>query len=230
MDMEADGHSGTDYSDFQIQTINANVFANSNPSSGGSTKVRAHNRVEPLEDRGGLDQNEEAELVYWKLHASLEFEDEAGDQDVGTAAEYRGQFGANFAAQEEEFVDVNAAGGIGGDDTTISEENTGNGGTNSETKTDNSIFGHWRAVGGLPFDDETNGPGGSANSNVYQEDRRYRELMGRGPVLDSDDDVTILHTMNAGDTVTDFAGVVKILCVWDIAETDESGAEFSPTA
>lgn len=231
MSINMDDDSGTDYSDFEYQTISAQLQLFESDDSTGNTSAAATGLVtfEPLGGIGGLDNNEVAELVYVETYAALEHEDESADQDVGTSTEFRGNLGVNLPATDAALVDTNRVGGpsvegqlIEAND--IAEDNVE---VVGDEGTDDRRLQHFKVVGGPPFDDQTNGPGGSNFSTVWHSEKAYRQMVGRGPVLDSNDDITVALRAAAEDTVIDYIGDFKAHLVWDVAETSDAGRRFS---
>jgi len=216
---------GSDYSDFEYQFVHA---ATSIRGIGSDTNVGqgSLNRFDVLEGNGGLNNNEVAELVYYELQASTEFEDENVDQDVATSLQMRGTFGANLPNSGLAGIHP-PAGQI--EDGEVFEE-SGDASTRvafRREKVDNRIFQIFSANQGVPFDDGTNGPGGSSSFNTFEAERNYRQLTGRGPVLDSTDDLNVFIDINAGDVVSQIRGEVRLHMVWDTAEVSDAGRAFS---
>jgi len=199
-----------DYSDFEYQ------FANLTPQAEGGSPFNYEFDV--LEGRGGLDNNEVAELVYIETQASLEYELDAGanDQDVATAGELRGLVGANIDGG-------NGINGLGQRvDTNINSPGTG------FVATDDRVFQLFEARGAPGFDDETSGPGGNTFTTSTLYTKNWRELVGRGPVLDSSDNITVDGLVIAGDTLAGITlGNIRLHMVFDTAEVSDAGRAFS---
>lgn len=221
------GSADVDYSDFEYQQIEAQ-FSITGDGSNDAATVDGLARYDVLEAVGGLDNNEVAELVGYRLQVGLEVEDSAedGDQDVGSSIEFRGTFGANLdgttdAISSNELGERNIE--------TVFFNSTG--GTNANISgtsvARDEIFDHYRVTGTFPFDDQTNGPGGGGSLPTLQLEENYRQTHGRGPVLDSNDDIGVLGFVIAADTVLTTAGFVRGTLIWDVAETDDSGRAFS---
>lgn len=234
MDMDMSTHGGnvaSDYSDYEYQVASAQVILVENNDSTGDSSPRAscHIEFEPLDTAGGLDNNEVAELVYLETQAVLEHEDEPADQDVGTSSEVRGNIGINLPPTEGAYVDNNAGSqntvtGTVVDPVDIAEDNVLIEGT---TRVDDRYLQAFKVVGGPPFDDGTSGPGGNNFSTFFRAEKHYRQMVGRGPVVDSTDTITALITTAAEDTVIQIIGDVKIHMIWDVAEVSDAGRAFS---
>lgn len=217
-----DSDNETDYSSFEYQQI---AVSHEDTSPSGNTNSRAKSTFEILGESGGLDTNEVAELVYAEVYADLEAEDEDGDQDAGTFAELRGSFGTDLEERDEVENPINEDGTT--EVTSNIGPDTGNVEVNAFNISRPEVFQVFRAVGGLPFDDDTNGPGGGASTAPFHAEKSWRSMTGRGPVLDSTDDITLVTNVIAGDTVIPVAGIVRCHLVWDVATVDEAGARFS---
>jgi len=229
MDMDMSGGAeATDYSDFKFQHFSA---ANRIRNPDGNARQRVLFETEPLEGEGGLEQNEVAELVYLEAQFGLEYEDGDSDQNVGTFFEHRGTVGANLPASNNAGIDIDSN---NPDSEGQLIETGGDGfvsGTDSFTrqvsKVEDRIFLQLRCAGGPPFDDQNTGPGGNANAPTDRNTRKFRELTGRGPVLDSSDDLNVYSAINVGDSVIGVIGNVRLHMVWDVAEVSDAGRAFS---
>lgn len=216
-----------DYSDFRYQQINAQLQLEQ--ASDTNPRAQARTDIDVLEGRGGLDQNEVAELVaIADAAAYVEIEDETDDQDVATSVECRGVLGANLPASDNAFP-------ASPQNTKVIGELFGLRGRTEDqvdvevrTEVDDRKFMLYSTSGGLPFDDQTNGPGGSATHDQWGPyTKNFRDMVGRGPVLDSNDDVSIAQAMNVGDTIITVSHNLRATLIWDVAETDDAGRAFS---
>jgi len=230
MSMNMDGMDGdvADYSDFEYQTIEANPTLQG--SDGPNVGFDAVYQFEPLEAIGGLDNNEVAELVYLEVHAGIEIEDESDDQNVATGAELRGVVGINLPESQAAFLSTTQSGAPANFDATVirtnpdTEEPFTLGGAN---KAEDRFLQPYRATASPPFDDQTNGPGGGRSDDAFLAEKSYRDLTGRGPVLDANDDVSISLSLNVGDTILQTGADIRVHMVWDVAETSDAGRRFS---
>jgi len=219
----------TDYSDFEYQQIDSVLLINEGQDNTGdeNARVLSVTSVEPLLGRGGLDNNEVAELVYMQTSAYIEIEDDSGDQDVGTAAEGRGTVGINlpnstdaFVQDEGQFVDGNIVGEVRNVD-------EGNVTVGTSVVSDNRILQLFDTHATYPFDDASSGPGGGGSQEGYTAEKNWRQLTGRGPVVDATDDISTALALNAGDTILTQNLRVRVHMVWDVAEVSDAGRAFS---
>lgn len=218
--------SGSDYSDYEYQQFDF-THRDSNPVNNGVSNPNSRTRAsfEPLSEVGGLDTNEVAELVYLELYAEVEFEDDLADQDVATSTEMRGSFGVDLDEDDE----IGNLSGKNGEVTSL----------NNAASTEDQIavkvrsfdrdevLQTYRLTATPPFDDQTNGPGGAAGSTHFYAEKKYRNLTGRGPVLDSADNLTIVNNLITSDTVIACEGAVRGHMVWDVSSVDDAGRRFS---
>jgi len=221
LDMNTAMGSSEDYSDYEYQHFSFQIETQDEDNARSAGIVN----FDPLQTLGGLDNNEVAELVGYELHATIEIEEETGVQNNEGVAEFRGNFGANLSNQE---------GIVGGDgqgvivdgeviderspDTTLVRVD--------KTNADDRIFQLFRADAGLPFSD-ANGRGGNASIESFHTTKNYRDLVGRGPVLDSTDDLSVRGVIACSDTVMRVAGRTRATLIWDLAEVSDAGRAFS---
>jgi len=222
-DPSAGSFDGADYSDFEYQHFEyehqvANQGTETNPLSTGFA------RLNPLDSIGGLDNNEIAELVYFELQPTIEFESEGGTQTVASSAEFRGAFGANLNDEP----DIGDSGNVI-DGTVVTEREDGS--TQqlrfNKARTDDRLFQSFTANAQLPFSG-ADGGGGSSPSEDYIR-VNMRDLTMRGPVLDASDDIVVASSINVddlnqGEAVT---GTLRAKLVWDTAEVSDAGRAFS---
>lgn len=220
-------HEDTDYSSFEYQYLNyslrdATLGNESNPN------VNAIAKVPVLEGTGGLDNNEIAELVGLEVSAHIEYEDGANDQNVASSTEFRGVVGANLPAAETG-VEI---GSITNNPTPGEIVRVGAGSESDydvsiSSKADDRVFQMFRVDSGPPFDDQTNGPGGTGGRDHWYSFKNFRNMVGRGPVLDANDDMAVYAKLTSEDIIISNFGKVRVACIWDVAETDEAGRAFS---
>lgn len=223
MDMADGGFGGTDYGEFKYDQFIHEVTGKN--QSGGALNLDSAANAEPLQGQGGLDNNEVAELVYAELFVHVEHDDETGDQDAASDSEFRGTFGANLQESGQSLLGGTDPGWNG---TELNE----NDGSFIRTpagryQTEDNVFQVFQANGALPSDDSTNGPGSNGGSNVVQYEKNWRELTGRGPVLDANDDLVVVSRLIANDATIAVSGVLHGHLVWDVAEISDAGREFS---
>ena len=225
MDMDMSS-TGADYSDYEYQHIEA-LHRDVSGESENRTKVVFN--AEPLESASGLDVNEVAELVAIRWHASLATDAEnANSQSQPGTVQFRGVVGANLDALDD-FIEPGGAGtGNRLDDspTVLSSENA----TASATlfgHDKSEVFDHFNTSHAPPFADASNGTGGGTAYSDTRNTVNFRELTGRGPVLDANDEISILTNVNFDNVVVDVEGTVRVTLVWDTATVDDAGRKFS---
>lgn len=226
MDMNMGTSSGAaDYSDYAYQQVNFQTTVDQNDINGQDCNIRVQHEVEPLAGRGGLAQNEVAELVYFRLEARAADFSEDGDQDVGSHVVVFGTFGANLGATAEELNPADR-----GSATVFERNNMASNGGNTATKSDvdDRVFARFAHTSTPPFDDQTNGPGGGGQTEPGDiREMHYRQVTGRGPVLDSTDDLTAVYDLEGEDLTVTFLGDISVYLIWDVAEVSDAGRAFS---
>jgi hypothetical protein len=211
--------SGVDYSDFQYQQAQFGIFNGFN-GPGGNGNVAGQAKFEPLEGAAGLDNNEVAELVYLQTDVYIEYESEQNDQNTASATELRGVVGINLPASGQAELDNRTGGSVtpydgGSADFQVTAESV-----------DDRVLENFSVIGSPPFDDEA-GPGGNAAENGRLYEKAYRQITGRGPVLDSTDDITINARIIQDDSILPERGNVNLHMIWDVAEVSDAGRAFS---
>ncbi len=213
---------GTDYADYEYQKVSlVQPAAEAGNDFPRESVVKAN--IEPLEDIGGLSNNEIAELVAFRLEIGFDGDDAAteGDQNVGGTHFITGALGANIT---DDALPVEG-GTIVGDVETVS--GTSSSPAQATSKSDDAVFEVYQAEASLPFDDQTNNTGGGAFFQSHLHDRNYRDSVGRGPVIDQNDDLTIVQRVKSNDAVITPIVSVTVHCIWDVAETDDAGRRFA---
>jgi hypothetical protein len=219
-----DTSESTDYGSFQYQQGECRLaFLTTN----GNTRGAAAFQFDPLASIGGLDNNEVAELVYASITVQPEIEDEDADQNVGTTFEIRGLFGANIDGFKGE--ELSPTGQDPADAEIYDLDNINEADVRALQKdvARDEVFETFRSVSSIPFDDEANGPGGGFGGIGVVKEKNWRDLTGRGPVLDNNDKLGILISQNTGDSIINVASNVRYHLVWDVAETSDAGRAFS---
>lgn len=228
MSVNPDSMAEVDYSDFDYQLAKARIQAEEADDStgGGNVFIRTVFDVPVLDGVGGLDNNEVAELVYLETQARIRYNDASGDQNVASTGRVAGAVGANLPSSTDAFPQARSGGTEGEFVSTqdISQDNTTLTGTGG---TEDRWFQQFEAQGSTPFDDQTNGPGGAGGFQDFQAEKNWRNLTGRGPVLDSSDNMSIALELSVDDTILDANGICSVHMVWDVAETSDAGRAFS---
>jgi len=186
----------TDYADFRYQQ--AHLLTK---QSGG--KGEGFASIEPLEKTGGLRPNQVAELVYLEVQVGVKAETTGTDF---ATVDVRGTVGSNIDL-DDNVGDLNTGGEFTEDPT---EPFGGGGGATLGTQDKDGVFMNYL----------------SANGEAFYNDRAFRDLVGRGPVLDSNDDidVTMIHVNEASQQTE---AQVTLHMVWDVYEIDDARTEFS---
>jgi len=226
VDMDMDmGHTSADYSDYEYQHFEV-LHRDVSGTEENRTTIKFG--VEPLETSSGLDVNEVAELVAirWQAFLGSDGENENNQSSPGTA-QFRGIVGANI----DSLQDMISPSGGGSNELDQTPQVLGF--ENSEPSATlfghdrSEVFDHFSCDHGIPFADPANGAGGGA---AYAPDRNmihFRELSGRGPVLDANDEIAVISNLNKDGIVADLEATFRATLVWDTATVDDAGAKFS---
>lgn len=218
----SDDGTDMDYSDFEYETFSIEHAGNGDPN----LNVARAFQWEPLQQIGGLDVNEVAELVYMEISAAIEYEDEDGDQNLASDAELRGVIGANLDGVNDLHAHSNSRLQVVDEDE-VNGTLAGQGGL-SDLKNESRIFAPFNAYGSAPATSAANGAGSNGASTVIQTNRNWRGLTGRGPVLDSSDDMSVVARLISGQTADiSVVGSIRGHLVYDTAEVDDAGRAFS---
>jgi len=203
MDTLDDREDEVDYSDFTHEVWGISQQQNSNASSSGVVK----HSIEPLAESGGLRPNQVAELV--AVRVSVAGVVEEGDSGVDDAIEVRGVVGFDLDNQNDP-----TRGNSGGNPTGETEiiQDSGDFGTvNNYTVEEPGIVTPFRATGG----------------NVESIEKHFRTagMTGRGPVVDPNDEWTVI--MTTVNLVGALDAQMYVHAYWDIYEVDDARSEFA---
>lgn len=224
MDMSGGMESAIDYSEFEYQQFQIELEG-AGDSSNPKVNVDGYYQFDPLQNIGGLNNNEIAELLYQRFTVHVEAEGgQPSDQTRASSGEIRGTFGANLNDGDllltaTENVDAQEATSSAGQGASFDFKGV--------TRSDNRIFSLLQSTYSTPFEDGATGTGGSGGQQVVNFERSWRGLTGRGPVLDSTDDLTMNLRLIVNDTVINQTASIRGHLVFDTAEVDDAGREFS---
>lgn len=202
------GDHSSEYSDFQHETIN---FAFEIAGDNSNYEVN----VQPLNERGGLDSDEVAEIVGFKSTALINGDGETG----GYNKEFRGAFGANLTYPAD--IPGSGAGGTPENNNNLIKSVETQSGTLAACEVsgvqENGILDTWETfIGG--------GSTGMIDSRFID----LREVYGRGPVLDTTDELSVLAAVisESGSTLA-AEGIYRTHLIYDIATVEGVRNEFS---
>lgn len=200
MHMTRSGESDVDYSDFEYDQM---VLTTSQDDTGNGTLVAQY---EPLGQQGGLRPNQVAEIVaVWLDVSGASAETILADNSEYNTFENRGVVGVNL----DEGDDISSqSSGVDAESVTVTQGSF----VNNETGQVNEpgLLVPYRVVG----------------DGRHEYVRNWRDTTGRGPVIDANDDISIVHTsVSESPASNDFAMTAHF--VYDVFETDDSRTEFS---
>lgn len=225
MSISMDGDEETDYASFNYQ----HVDYRHNETGDNSARSIVTAGVEPLQASGGLDINEVAELVAIRTTASVSGDrfGDAGDTAQGHV-QFRGVLGANLDSTTDLLDD-------GGDlrnelvnEGTVLDENDGaDGDLKVQGHDKEEVFYHFLTGNDTPFSSDSGSVGGGGGHIFLNEMINFRDMVGRGPVIDSNDEISIVSNINKNQVETVAEGNLRVTMVWDVATTNDSGRRFS---
>lgn len=228
--LSADEMDDLSYVDTERETVTAEISVN---GSAGQNQMETVNDIEVLQEDGGLDRNEVAELHAVKTTAMPTFERTGNETNEPTVQyEFEGvtYFGANLDINEQprplaQGPDVQPNDGI----------TTGqpNGATALFSANEVGIFDYVRYFGSRGFFSTADGYGGGPVVTVAGDNRKCWpvDLGIRGPVLDENDDLSYLSRIvveNRNNTdAADFEVVVTTDLVYRIHQIQGVRNDFS---
>lgn len=220
MSVNPNGMDEVDYSDFEYQQI---YFKHGHENlTGDDSRSRINFEANVLDGAGGLDNNEVAELVYMDVLVNIEHQQSNSDQNVGSETQFNGVVGANLPNSGDLLQNIGAA-----PDGTILETNNTDAVVAGSVDSEDRVFAGFDVVKHPAFDDETNGVGGAGAAQTLQITKNFRQITGRGPVLDSSDSMNVTSQLLQEDELVPAEGQCQLYCVWDVAETSDAGRAFS---
>lgn len=222
-----------DYSSFNYQHAQLLHGQGTNTNSGRST-IAAN--LEPLQSEGGLDVNEVAELVAMRVQVRVAADDfaDAGDTAQGNI-EFRGVLGANLDSASDLLEptdpgrnELNVIGGsvdATGNGNIIEDVNEAELRINGHAK--DEVFYHFQAINDTPFSSDAGGVGGGGGFAENTEVVNLRDLYGRGPILDSGDDLSFVSSVIKNQVNAGAEATLRVTFVWDVSTVDDAGRRFS---
>lgn len=224
------GAPGTDYTDFEYEHTHIETqFAD--PTGAGVADLTFS--IDPLEDRGGLESDEVAELVGLWYQAQLYSATNLDLTDPATQSNsFRARvgFGANIEIGEEFPPSIDTADVVGvlGANTSSYDDADADSSFDLIATTEPGLFWmDFMAAQAYEFDDA----GGYAIPGSEMRaagSRFYRQKLGRGPIIDPTDTLNFLIEMdNSGNQ--DWNPRVEILqtTIWDVAAQEGRRQQFS---
>lgn len=218
-----------DYADFRYQQGDALLKMSKGSDADNPDRLVGAVDFEPLQGSGGMAPNQYAELVY--LEANI-YVDRALQEDETNQSQLSSTFataavGSNLDSRNDlpEYSNVGADGEIlldKDEDDSQSEPFIA-----QTTQTNDAVFGTLQLTNSAAFIDKTNSLGGGGSSESGNLERNFRALTGRGPVLDQNDDLSVVISAVANNNINDLQIHVQLYAIWDIAETDDAGRRFS---
>lgn len=212
-----------DYADFAYQHIRFNHVE----TGDNSARSFARNSVEPLEDKGGLSTTEAAELVALRLSHTVNAD--YGGVTVGGdpgGIDFRGVVGSDVGARDL-LPDQNGNNTTSDIELIEGQDNSDIRG-NTFSHSNSNVFANFNVKSNPVFDDDTSGAGGggSAGHEPWYT-LNFREMVGRGPVMTSGDDLGQVSVLVKNDVQGVVESVTSAHAIWDIVELEDADDRFS---
>lgn len=222
--ISADGmndHDDTDYSSWEIQ--HAQFEHRESASGGDSARSTFTGGVDVLDDRGGLDANEVAELVGMFYTARVTSDDhETESVNAEGVAEFRGVVGIDVDSISDLLQEQDAGSG-----TLLESDDSSDGQLEIRSNSKDEVLTHFLTATANPFSSTGNNYGGGGGYIDQSERLNFRELYGRGPVIDSADEISVVTRLIKNNVQTTVEATLRLTLIWDIATVDEAGRRFS---
>lgn len=218
--METD--SEPDYSDFKYQHVQFQHEENGERSA----RSTFAGGIEPLAQSGGLEINEVAELVAIRVEADVQTDDHGSNSVTEEGiVEFRGVMGANLDSLSD-LIDSQGT-DLDRFETPLESNDNADGQLRTYGHDKEEVFYHFLTAAYNAFSSDAGGVGGAGGFNTSKETINFRDLVGRGPVLDSNDNISVVSRVIKNNVLTDIEAHLRATLVWDIATVDEAGARFS---
>lgn len=220
-----DGGGSMEYADHEVQLVGARAFI---PSENANVALEKNTIKQPLSGRG-LDSDELAELVAYRIYVLLESDQIDGTTQTQTGAingeasvginltkdEHVAQAFVNAPTSESESVEFDAGDGTG----TVQSFNYDEPG---------QLYAAENSVS-PDISDPTGGAGGAGQMAALSDSGlvNMRDNFGSGPYVDKTDDITIFTELDHDNVVT--ASSIKVVCrfYWNVEQLPEGRASFS---
>lgn len=224
LDAGASSGRDVDYSSYEYQQVQ---FRPSVEGPDDDSTFIGRQSVEVLDQIGGLDSNEVAELVGYHRTAtvaSADFQTQASLQQGSFSFDY--SMGVNLDSDTDLLVSFQNA---GEQTTEIGSQNvnadflTGS----PATTVKDEMLDFASLSYDIGFEDEANGVG--AGGDVPEQSREFmlRASLGAGPVLDSADELGFVFQIEKDNAeVGQLQLVVSYHLIWDVATVDDAGRRF----
>lgn len=220
-----------DYSDYKYQHFEVAYSDN----GGNSAASAVATGVDPLETSGGLEINEVAELVAMRITVDISGDSfEAAADTAQGHLQMRGAIGANLNSRADELgsaqqvAELDQSNGIEDDVNVLFEQDNPDLDVQFRSHDKDEVFYHFQVGNDTPFSSDAGGVGGGGGATAFiNETIAFRDLTGRGPVLDSSDELSVVASLNKNQVSVQAEGIIRCTLIWDISSVDDAGRRFS---
>lgn len=215
----ADEDEMTDYASFEYQ----HAQFEHREEGGNSARSTFAGGIDVLEDRGGLDTNEVAELVSMFYTVRITTDDH-GTESVTEegVAEFRGVIGIDVDSIDDLLQEEDAGAGV---ELESNDNSTGQLQLRSNSK--DEVLTHFLTATSTPFSSDAGSLGGGGGYIAQEERLNFRNMMGRGPVIDSADEISAVTRLIKNNVAAVCEATIRMTLVWDISTVDDAGRRFS---
>lgn len=221
IDMGGSEHSQSrsTYADYELQQIGYETSA-----IGSDENVRTFHSHEPVRDRG-LENDEVAELVAGVFFAQCSLDDfESNATQKPGSAEHKGTWGANL-----NFPETGAGDWVTEETNPTNGQNiaTVSGGSTRFEQDEPGVFENFLCTAISPHQDTANQQAGGGSAETVQWSMNYRNMFGRGPILDASDELTLGVAVVRNETSFTAEGTFTARLVWDVSTVEDERKEFA---
>ena len=211
-----------DYSSFEYQHVEYQHEENGGDSARSTFAIG----IDPLDQQGGLDINEVAELVGMYVTHNVAADDfTQTSQTQNGNVEYRGVLGSNLDSLGD--LVSSSATAKDREETPIESNDNPDGQARTFGHSKAEVFHHFSTYLSTPFDDTTNGSGGGGAYMARERFVNFRDITGRGPVLDGNDEMSVVSRIIKNNVEYDTEAITRATYIWDVAEVDDAGRRFA---
>lgn len=217
-----------DYSSFEYQHISLDHTEQGQ----NDANSRAFVQLDPLQDSGGLDTNQLAELVAMRVTVDVSNDDFTTVEGSPGTTQFRGVFGVNLNSGDdllrntEEVALVDPSQNIEDNGALLFERNS-NAQIRITSHDKDEVFHHFQATATSPFDNAGASTGGGGGYTFQVETVAFRDLVGRGPVVDAGDNLSFVTQLVKNRVQAGAEGSVRMTLIWDVSEVNDAARRFS---
>lgn len=198
-------------------------FASDFTDQTGAGVGEVHYETEALAERGGLENDEIAELV--ALWATISFTDD-GELISPIITDMTADFGLNLS-ELERVGEQDAVSGTLVTNTAEFDDDAADSTLQLQTVVEPGVLWHVHLDPQGGIKDTGNNTISQGSTVLWQTHRAYRELLGRGPIVDPTDSLDAWVQVGVNGLNHEPHVKIRQTLVWDVSTVDARRAEFS---